>query len=586
MVRRVLRLFGLMLIISLLAAPSAVAEDRDATPDAAAWRFTDVELGPDQPTVGQVATVQFTVVDENGAVVPGLHVRADLREPTLTFDSPPPVPILSTIGQADDEPGRYQVALALNQAGRWWIEVQVSDGEGNTAMLSRFIFVGAALGVPPATTDHPLFLRADAWGAFYRLDPTTGSLTTLSGQDVVYAGGHWWVTDTRLVPTGLISADYGGTWRLEVTLSDGVTGQTIRTVDLGEIRASVYIGSSDQPAIATSVAMASDGATMYVYWARQLGQGWLARVTAVDVATGEFLHQRDLIGSVGADVFWGQLDVSQDGADLILAEQAVRATSVSGYRLTVLRADTLETVTEQRRIVAPDDPLTTCLLAYPGPTGVVAGDEPLRYSLCTPSGQGDQLALVVWNPKTGTVVHQVSLVSLAGASPHSVYGIAAPDGRHFYALNTASQRIVEIDMSAGEVLRAASYIPAPAGSPSPWDRVFNWIFGMIAPPVSAGIMIDPGVSIAPDGTELYLVTDTSDGTSDGVAVIDTATLQLTGHLLGDQQVAGVIVSPDGRLIARQVGADAYDGIAILDPAGQVIVSLSLPGQVGRPNQAH
>lgn len=586
MVGRLLRVLGLVLTISMVVVPVALAQGGDVPPPGDAWRFVDVTVSPDNLTVGQIAVVRFGVVDSGGVPVSGLRVTADLRAPAASYgDSPDP--ILTTVGRPDGGVGRYVVTVALNQPGRWWIEAQVTDASGRSLQENEFITVAAALGVPPATTDTPLFLPGDAWGAFYRLDPSTGSLATLSGQEVLQAGDRWWVAETRLDPRGTISADYGGIWNLSVVLNDGLTGKTVHTIDLGDIRASVYVGSSDQPAIATSLAMAPDGSKLYLYWARQLGQGWMAWVAAVSMANGQLVQQRALVGAVQASVFWGQLQVAQGGAELVLAEQAVRSATVSGYRLTVLRADTLAPVAMHRRITASSDPLTNCVLAYPGPTGMVSGDAPTRYSLCSPTGQPAQLALVTWDPVAAKVIYQISLAALASGGSSSVDGVAAPDNKRFFAVNTTTRRIAEVDMLTGTVVREASYAPVPAATPSPWDRIFNWIFGMVSPRAVAGILLDPGVSIAPDGKALYLVATKgapSSASADGVLVIDTSSLQVIGHLLAGQPVAGVAVSPGGQLVVRQVADASSDEISIIQPDGQMLVSLSLPGRLGKASE--
>ncbi|MDI3341560.1 MAG: hypothetical protein QJR03_13635 [Sphaerobacter sp.] len=509
MVARLLRVFrrlgipGMVALLVVATAPTALARTPEpgALP-AGTLTVVDLAVEPTQPAVGDVATVRFSVRDAHGAPVSGLSVTAELRAPAARYGADP-APILTAIGQALDTPGAYEVAVALNQAGRWWIDLEVADPLGRTATASQFVVVAPTLGTPPATTATPLFLRSDAWGAYYRLDPATGSLATLSGQVVLSAAGHWWVAGTRLVAQGPVTPAYGGTWHLSVELRDGLTGQPLPTVDLGDIRASVNVGSADQPAISTSLALAPDGSRLYLYWARQLGEGWMSHVAVADPASGAILLQRELQGAVVADVVWGSLTVSDDGAQLVLAERATQAPDRSGYRLTVLEAATLATVAQHRRIGAPDDPLTACILPYPGPTGPIPGDAPRRYSLCNPEGIPGQPSLVIWDPIDGTVRHQVTLDEVAGEAPFYVDGVASPDGVHFYAVNTATRRVLELDMQRGAVLRSSSLAPGPDRRPSTFNRFVDWIFGLVVPSASAGVLIEPGVTIAPDGRELY-----------------------------------------------------------------------------------
>lgn len=582
-----LRALAVAVLLLVVAAPVVSASElTPGTPEATGWRFAGMTVEPSNPAVGDVATVRFSVVDDVGTPLTGLRPVAALR-PAATTSGARPDPVLIAVGRPLDDPGWYQVSLALNQAGRWWIDLEVTNDAGRTATTSHFVVVAPTLGTPPATTEAPLFLPGDSWGAYYRLDPDTGSLATLSGEDLLHAGNHWWLATTRLTPRGPVTPEYGGTWHLTVELSDGLSGRPLYAVDLGDIRASVYVGSADEPAISTSLAVAPDGSHLYLYWARQLGQGWLASVAIADAGTGEILLQRELTGAVVADVFWGRLDVSADGTRLVLAERTARSASQSGYRLTVLDAATLDTVAQHRRTVAPDDPLTACVLPYPGPAGAIPGADLLHYSLCMPRGSLSQPALVIWDPIAGAVVHQVSLAAVAGDAPQYVDGVAAPDGRHFYAVNTATRHVAEIDLLDGNLLRTANLAPDPGDPPSTFDRFFDWIFGWVAPQAAAGVLIEPGVTIAPDGSSLYLVPASSGSNpGDGVLVIDTDSLQVVGHLLAGQPVAGVLVTPTGHLVVREVGNADHDALSVLDPDGEMLLSLTLPGRGIRLGQGH
>ena len=202
----------------------------------------------------------------------------------------------------------------------------------------------------------------------------------------------------------------------------------------------------------------------------------------------------------------------------------------------------------------------------------------MRYSLCMPRGSLSQPALVIWDPIAGAVVHQVSLADVAGDAPQYVDGVAAPDGRHFYAVNTATRHVAEIDLLDGSLLRTASLAADPGERPSTFDRFFDWIFGWVAPHAAAGVLIEPGVTIAPDGRALYLVpANSASNPGDGVLVIDTDSLRVIGHLLAGQPVAGVLVTPNGQLVVREVGSADRDALSVLDPDGEMLLSLALPG---------
>lgn len=590
MLGRALRLLSIMAIV-LGGTAAGTLGRAAATSLPATWHFADVVLSNSAPSLGDVESVRFTVLDASGAPVSGLDVQATLNAPPDSGTTTVTAPILSTVGRSLDVPGQYEVSLALNQPGQWVIRIEAKSSLGN-ARLSQVVSVDPKPDGTLPEIRNPVFLQADSWGTVYRLDPTTGSVASFAGGDVVHAGNRWWMTDSRLVPLETPSPLYGGRWQLTVSVKDGITGEPISTISLGTIRASVSIGSTDQPAVATAITLSPDGTRAYLYWARQLGQGWLAWVATADPSTGAVLQQRMLPGSISADSTWARLDVTPGGQQIIVSEQIVRSTSITGYRLTTLDAQSLATVDQFRRSVAPDDPLTHCLIPYRGPTGPVLGEGSLRYSLCSPSPSSQNVALVTWNPLTGSVTHEVDLSSIASSTPLYVDGVSSPDGRLFYAVNTSAQQIAEIDMTAGKITRQSDFSMSNQQSPdqSPINRFMKWLLGAVAPNAMAGVLIRPGVTIAPDGSSLYLVaptTSSSDSTGNGIWVLNTTSLRVTNHILSDETVAGVVVAPDGQLAVVRKGSDGHmDEISVVRPNGQAVMSLALPDGAAAVNGSH
>lgn len=579
---RGLRLLSALLALVLLWAltPAALAAPSASPAPTSDWRIGDVSLTPEAPAAGDVATVRFSVRDTQGAPVPHLSVSAQLRAASTRHGTPPADPILSTLGHETATPGSYEVSVAVNENGSWWLDIAAGDAL-HQASFSRLLTVDPVKPpTTPANDQDPVFLRGDALGAYYRLDPQTGSVARLSGESVSQAGGAWWITAVHLTPTSDPDPVYGGNWQLQVTFADALRGQRISSVDLGVIRAGVYVGSSDQPAIATAVALAPDGAHAYIYWSRQLGAGWTSWVALVDPRTGVVLRTRLLTGGIAADGEFARLAVSDDSRQLLVAEQVIRGAQAAGYRLTRLDAETLTTRSQLRRTQAADDPLATCLIPYPGPAGALPGSDTTFYSLCTPAGSGAP-ALVVWDAASGNVIHKVDLSTLAGETASYVDGIASPDGRRFYAVNTVTRQVAEIDLGQGQLLRTVAFGPDPkVQSPSNWNRFFDWLLGMVAPPAAAGVLIEHGVAIAPDGSALYVVSPAktgSGGYGDGVWEIDSGSLQATRHLLSGQPVAGVVVALNGRLAVIASDQESDDSqISVVQPDGQVVISLTLP----------
>ncbi len=580
MLGRALRLLIILILVLCGTASGAIAKAA-ASGLPVTWHFSDVSLSNNSPALGDVESVRFTIVDASGSPVVGLDVKATLNQPADTGSDSGASPILSTIGRSLDAAGQYEVSMALNQPGQWLIRIDAGNSLGDT-QLTQVVSVDPTPDGSVPEIRNPVFLQADSWGTVYRLDPSTGSVASFNGSDVAHAGDRWWMTDSQLVPLETANPLYGGRWELTVSVKDGVTGESISTVDLGAIRASVFIGSTDQPAVATAIALSPDGTRLYVYWARQLGQGWLAWMAMADPVTGEVLQQRMLQGSITADSTWARVDVTPDGGQIILAEQIVRSTSITGYRLTTLDADSLATIEQFRRSTAPNDPLTHCLIPYRGPTGPVEGEDDLRYSLCSPSPNSQDVALVTWNPLTGEATHEVDLSSIEGSTPFYVDGVSAPDGRHFYAVNAEARQVAEIDMTTGKIARQAGFAVSDQQSPdqSPIDRFKKWLLGEVSSNALAGVLIEPGVTIAPDGSSLYLVAPSAssgDSTGNGIWILDTASLHITNHILSNEMVAGVVVTPDGQLAVVRKGTDGQtDEISVVQPDGKAIMSLALP----------
>lgn len=585
---RTLRLLSILLgAVAIITSSDLVHADETSTPTVTAeWRLVDVTITPETLSVGGIATISFQIQDETGTPVPGLHVNASLRAPSNSYSDNPPSPILTTIGTATEEPGWYEARLALNQAGNWWIEIDAFDEGQRRARLSRFVVVEPATETPMTTTDDPVFLQDDSWGAYYRLNPLTGNVTRITGHGIREAGERWWITDNHIEPVTEISPLYGGTWHVKLALRDGLSSQPISTIDLGEIRASVYVGSVDQPAIATAFAFAPDGSRAYVFMTRQLGEGWLSWVTTADPTTGEILQQKMLRGAIAADGAWGEINVSPDGEYLFVAEQIVRSARVSGYRLTTLASETLEPVEQHRHTEAPDAPLTSCLLTFPNPTGPVGDHQSLRYSLCAPNNRVEQTALVTWDARAGTIIHQIDLSLITADAPHFVDGVTSPDGTTFFAVNTMTHQVAEIDMLSGTISRIEHFLtdPDPAENqepdPSTWDRFVDWFLGAVSDSAKAGVFIEPSVEIAPDGSALYVVAP-GDGneSGDGIWVIDRESLQVVEHILGGETIAGMIVTAAGDLTIVHRSSSSRDAIAVVDPDGSMLVSLEIPERV-------
>lgn len=578
MAARAIQALTIALALGMLLTPVVVAQTPTPELESASWRFVDVEITPEDPTAGQVATVQFSIENELGDPVSGLRASGLMRAPSTAYDSSPPSPTVTTIGRELGDPGRYEVAVALNQPGRWWIEIRVEDQSGTTARYDHFTVVDAIDDTAPATTTDPLFLRGQEWESYFRVDPQTGSVATLEGDELFQVDDRWWVAETRVDRRGAISNEYGGTWRLRFDLRDAISGDEISSIDVGEIRANVFSGSDRNPAISTAISIAPDGSGAFVYWARQLGEGWVGNVALADPYTGEIREQRVLNGAISSNGFWAELYMLDD-QHFIVAEQVVELASVSGYRLTLADRESLDILSQFRRTDAREDPLTHCMLTYPGPVGQVVGQPGNRYSLCSPPAADHELALVVWSPISGQAIHTIELDGVAESESFYADGVASPDGSSFYAVNTRTLRIAEIDMVDGSLVREAELFPEEETDPSTLDRFFDWVFGAWSPSTAAAAgSVEPAVAINSAGDTLYIVADPDDR-DPGVLVVDLETLEVISSLMPGKTVDGLVATSDGRIavIERGNGSDG-DTVTIMDNDGGTHLSFMLPGR--------
>jgi DNA-binding beta-propeller fold protein YncE len=574
---RLIRALVLILVAGMVTAPDALAETELDEAAGNSMRFVDVEIEPDEPIAGSVATVRFTIEDEYGNAITGLRASGLLRAPSTIEDDSPPSPSVTTIGRELSEPGRYEVAVALNQSGRWWLEVRVNNEIGQIARYDHFTTVDAIDEPVPATTSDPIFLRGDGWDAFYRIDPDTGSVAELDGMNLFEIGDRWWIANFTMQERGNVSSNFGGTWRLSVELRDAITGNGLTRINLGDVRANVYGGSTNDPAIATAMTIADDGSAAYIYWARQLGDGWVSHIVEADPLTGEVRNDQVLNGAISSNGFWAEIYLREDG-QVLVAEQVVELASVSGYRLTLLERGSLDVVEQFRRTDAREDPLTHCILPYPGPVGEISGDQGHRFSLCSPPDREAERALLVWDPVTGEPESTIELDDLTNPDSGYTDGVASPTKSTFYAVNTRSLQIAEIDLADREVIRERNMLPDEGDDSSTIDRFFDWVFGSSSEPTEDSTSVEPGVAISPGGETLYVIAN-PENREPGIMVVDVETLEIIDSLKTGEPVDGLITTSDGRIVVIQHGENGDgDSVTVLDQDGNTRVSFTLPGR--------
>lgn len=550
----------------LLAGVAPAAADGRA-----GWRFVDLAVEPAAPRAGDLLALAFTVLDEAGEPVSDLAVTGTLRAPITAYDQRPPPPTAVVRGQASGPPGRYRVQIPLNAAGRWWVDIELSAADGRRDRLSRFVEAGPRFRVP-ATESHDLvFLRGERWQTYYRLDPSTGLVALLGGEEVVRAGQRWLVVERRLSPVGRVSPVYGGRWNLSLSLTDAQTGERASEVQLGEVRAAVQDGSTSTPALVSALVPDPGGAWLYVYLSWKLGEGWNARIAAVELAAGNVVAARELPGALHGDRVVPQLAVTDNGERLVLAEQIVRVAPDSGYRLSVLRTAELEIEASHRSSASP---WAGCPLTYPGLSGLASGPELRWFTLCPSDAAGP--VLLLWDPLAGRVVQQVDLAELKTPLP-----AVATDGRTLFAVALWSPRVIAIDLSTGEVRRAQPATLDGEREESPIRRIIRWLIGTVAPGARAATQPSRWVVAGPDGRRLYAVAPVggAQGFGDGVWVLDTGSLAVVDRWLVGHPIVAVTVTAGGTVVAIERTEATGERALILDAAGEIEKAVALPGPI-------
>lgn len=127
--------------------------------------------------------------------------------------------------------------------------------------------------------------------------------------------------------------------------------------------------------------------------------------------------------------------------------------------------------------------------------------------------------------------------------------VAAPDGRHMYAVNPSDRRVVELDAFA-------------EGPPQTRQRQAGAGMGHAA---------QPALAVAPDSRTVYL------GTDAGVLAIDTGTLKVAVRGLSGRPVTALALAPDGGAVYAVSGGSR---LVRLDPR-----TLATAGEVALPGPA-
>lgn len=498
----------------------------------ALWRFSELSVEPTNPLAGDVVTVSCSVRNGFDQPVTGLQLRVRVVAPRAQYAEVPPQPIAWVMGGREIAPGRYVIAVPLNEAGRWWIDLTFS-GEGREETTSVFVVVSPRLAAP-SPSRAPLLLRGVSWVTLLRIEPSTGSLVRIIGDSAVRSSAGFFVVRRAVTPLGPVSRLYGGEWLLTLTLDDVTTGREI-LVELGPFRAALQPGSTSTPALTfawTGIPLA--GAVLLAVSSR-LGEGWITRLYVVDGQSGERVSEQILPGALRGTQVLLAVGVAPNGQTVVV-ERALMLRTGGETRLSVLELPTLAVGRVHRWRFADGSLEESDCLANPIADVGVAGATGPRWVAWCRDATGPWLG--VWDIETR------QLLSRLATDPRETTVLSSPDGKFLYAVETKQQRVVRVELETGEL----ATFPL-AGEEPVSDAIDGQSIGSQEQGAVRSSLPFPQAALSPDGALLYVVFPLAGTSGAGVWVYETANFHFLEHLLANWMVEGVTVSSDGVVVA-------------------------------------
>jgi DNA-binding beta-propeller fold protein YncE len=142
--------------------------------------------------------------------------------------------------------------------------------------------------------------------------------------------------------------------------------------------------------------------------------------------------------------------------------------------------------------------------------------------------------------------------------PTATVLLPSPDGSELFLVETRQRRLLALDAEVGRV-RESTRSPRDTSTRSLRDEFARFL----APSARAASSSELRAALSPDGRLLYAVFPTITDAGDGLWVFATATLQPVDRLLLGWLVHGVVVAPDGTLVAVTDGPTG-DRLVVLD----------------------
>jgi hypothetical protein len=371
---------------------------------------------------------------------------------------------------------------------------------------------------------------------------------------------------------------------------------TRATTPIRDVPIDLLVGTPDRrvPAtvadhVWTSVSFSPDGRYAFVGWSTQDNLVWHSGLLIVDIEAGSIAGRRpfpdmtagegDARRTVGAPRVLGGAD---DG-NLILARSWAEwgSANVETEPIAVGDDGYAATFADGRLSdLAPIDEAADC-----GPSLERAGALP---------GSGFWLACVS-NQGTYTVRRIAGDGSVLGSESITRTGFVdgdttavSADGRVFYFWDPGSSTLTRIDLSSGD--RVNQRLAASTAAIDPMTAVGRWL----APAADAKSMLRGAILVAPDGSRLYVlatqpvVDPRAPGGSNGILVVDAATLQVLDRWPPTADLVSMALNSDGTLLYATglPGVDASGKSSVAQGASVTVYDTStgaellIAGQLG------
>jgi len=497
---------------------------------------------------------------------------------------------LQRIGRAASAAVLATVALALVAV---WLTLPRTPaiGDRSSPQVSGGHTPGATTSSPeptPSPTPLPAFavygaqidgrVIVDAGGRYRVVDLSTGSF----GGDLVNDTG----SPTRLYPRmgggfvcACIVANYdsdfrSASFRIDARIIDR-DGRVTRRIPVVTLTSDAdhVISLEQSTGLSAESELSPDGRTLFIAWAYRTTPVWHLGISVVDLDGGKVVQTVRLPdrpstdGQVVNSVWLAALRGAPDGAHLMLTLDVSPEHAHTTPHV-------LATVASGRIARATELGSDTAINADPCDLSGGWANDTTYFSVCPDSGTFRSFKL------DGSLLAEADM-GPGGRIPEMLPGssdvVDRATGRLFH-WNPGRRTLTRIDLATGRVTGSATAAQARSSEPVDGLAAIGRSLGQwLAPGVVAKTVLQPGISLSPDGSRVYALGMTtperSDPASTGVDVFETVAMRAIDHWAPPADLVSVATSPDGRYVYA-AGAPVEYGVTTGAPASLIVFDAS------------